>query len=77
VINDNTDSPIPGAIVQRIGDSGEVLEEVTTDSQGRYTLVGLRRGFHKVRASAPNVTTKTRVLDIPNSSQADYIFALS
>jgi Pvc16 N-terminal domain/Carboxypeptidase regulatory-like domain len=77
VISDVDDSPIAGATVQRVGDAGAVLDESTTDSAGRYTFIGLRRGFHTVRASADGVSPKTRVLNIPDGPQGDLVFALS
>jgi hypothetical protein len=63
--------------VQRLGPADAVLEEVSTDAQGRFVFVGLRRGVVRLRASAPGLTAITRDLDLPSAPPEDHVFALS
>jgi hypothetical protein len=71
------DTPIAAAVVRRLDAGGAVLEEVTTDAQGRFSFRGLRRGIVRLEASAPGLTTITRDLDLPVEPPEDHIFALS
>jgi hypothetical protein len=66
-------TPIAGATVERVATG----ETATTDAQGRFTFAGLRRGVHRLRASAPGFTTIQRDLDIPTAPPADHIFRMS
>jgi hypothetical protein len=77
VIDSATQGPLAGATVQRLGSGGVVLEGVTTDAQGRYTFLHLRRGTHTVQASFTGKAALTQDLDIPNDPAAKLIFALS
>lgn len=77
VFKDVDSSPIAGATVQRVTGAGVVLEEVQTDTQGRYILTGLKAGINGLRVSAPGMTTITRDLDVPTGPPDDHIFRLS
>jgi hypothetical protein len=73
VLRNADDSPIAGATVERIATG----ERVLTDAQGRYTFAGLRRGIHRLRASAATMTPIERDLDLPAGPPEDHIFKLS
>jgi uncharacterized protein YfaP (DUF2135 family) len=49
----------------------------TTDSAGRYQLLGLNPGAVQVSASAPGFITDTATVTIPSSGTANQTFALS
>ena len=72
VLRDADSTPIAGATVQRVVTG----ETATTDAQGRYIFTGLRRGIHRLLASAPGFTSLQRDLDIPTGPPADHIFRL-
>jgi hypothetical protein len=71
------ESPVAEATVRRLGPGGAILEETTTDAQGRFTFRGLRRGITRLEASAAGLTTLARDLDLPVAPPEDHIFALS
>jgi hypothetical protein len=73
VLRDADSTPIAGATVQRVVTG----ETATTDTQGRYIFTGLRRGIHRLQASAPGFTSLQRDLDIPTGPPADHIFRLN
>jgi uncharacterized protein DUF4255/carboxypeptidase family protein len=73
VLRNADDSPITGANVERMGTE----ERAQTDAQGRFTFAGLRRGIHRLRASAAGMTPIERDLDIPAGPPEDHIFRLS
>jgi hypothetical protein len=50
--------------------------EAFTDAQGRYSLSGLRRGVHKIRASAPGLGTVERDVNVPDGPPQDHNFEL-
>jgi hypothetical protein len=73
VLRDADGSPLPGAGVVHIANG----ETVLTDAQGRYSFAGLRRGIHRLRASAAGFTPIERDLDLPAGPPEDHIFRLS
>jgi hypothetical protein len=66
-------SPIPGALVERL----DSTESVTTDAQGRFVFTGIVRGIHKFRASASGMTPIERNIDVPADPPATHVFQLS
>ena len=77
VMDGATNAPLAGATVQRLDGGGATLEAVTTDAQGRYTFLGLRRGTHTVRASAPGKAPQQKNLVLPDALPADLVFTLN
>lgn len=73
VLRNVDDSPIAGATVRRVATG----DTVTTDTQGRYSFSGLRRGLHRLRVEAPGLTAIERDLDIPAGPPEEHIFKLS
>lgn len=71
------DTPVAGATVRRLDLVGAVLEETSTDAQGRFSFGGLRRGIVRLRASAAGLAPITRDLDLPIAPPEDHVFALS
>jgi hypothetical protein len=71
------DAPIASATVQRLTMAGEVLDQSTTDAQGRFIFTGLVAGVHRLRATAPAMTPLQRDLDILSAPLADHVFKLS
>ena len=67
------DAPVAGATVLRVATG----EHVLTDSQGRFSFAGLSPGTHRIRVSAPGLTTVERDLDIPNGPLESHVFRLS
>lgn len=67
------DTPVVGAAVLRIATG----EQVFTDSQGRFVFSGLTPGIHRLRVSAPALTTIERDLDLPNGLPASHVFKMS
>ena len=67
------DIPIPGATVTRVATG----QQVTTDSQGRFSFAGLLPGTHRIRTAASGFTTVERDLDIPNGPPNSHVFRLS
>ena len=76
VMDGVANAPIAGATVQRL-DGGSTLEAVTTDAQGRYTFLGLRRGTHTVRASAAGKAPQQKNLILPDALPAELVFTLN
>jgi hypothetical protein len=70
-------TPIRGATVQRLTSTGEVLEQVLTDSQGRYSFAGLRAGVHPLHVEASGHTSIDRTLNVPTGPAADHVFELT
>lgn len=66
-------SPIPGALVERLDSS----DTATTDAQGRFVFTGILRGVHKFRASATGMTPIERNIDVPADPPATHVFQLS
>lgn len=66
-------SPIAGATVNW----NDANVAATTDSQGRYIFIGIRRGVHSFTASAPGMTPVNRNIDIPADPPATHIFQLA
>jgi hypothetical protein len=66
-------APITGATVLRTATG----EQVTTDSQGRFSFGGLLPGRHHFRASATGFTAIERDVTVPNGPPATHIFRLS
>lgn len=66
-------SPIHGASVSRVNST----DTATTDAQGRFVFTGIRRGVHKIRASATGMTPVERDINIPVDPPASYIFKLA
>lgn len=73
VVRATDNAPLPGATVTRL-QNGELA---TTDSQGRYTFSGLRRGVQRFRALAPGMQALERDIDVPVDPPATHTFALS
>ncbi len=73
VLKNADNSPISSATVRRVATG----ESITTDAQGRYTFLGLKRGTHRLRAEATGMTAIERDLNIPDGPPDDYIFKLS
>ncbi len=73
VLKNSDSTPIGGATVTRVATG----QTATTDSQGRYTFAGLRRGVHKLRAEAAGFTAIERDVNIPDGPPDDHIFKLS
>lgn len=74
------ESPIKMAVVQRITADGAVLEEVSTDVNGRFTIVGLTHGTHRLRIGAPGKRTAIQDINVPETADKlpeAYIFRLS
>jgi hypothetical protein len=67
------DSPIPGALVERL----DSKDTATTDAQGRFVFTGIGRAVHKFRASAAGMTPIERNIDVPADPPATHIFKLS
>jgi hypothetical protein len=65
--------PVEGATVRLLAAG----QEITTDSRGRYSFVGLRPGLHRIRASATGLTAVERDVNVPDGPPADHIFELS
>lgn len=72
VLQDSDGKPILGADVLRIATG----EQVKTDSQGRFIFAGLSPGKHRLRASASNLQSLERELDLPNAPLQDHVFRL-
>jgi hypothetical protein len=73
VLNAADDTPVAGAIVERL----QTGEQCKTDSRGQYTFAGLRRGVQKFRASAPAKAPLEQDIDIPAGLADTHIFRLS
>jgi hypothetical protein len=70
-------SPVAGASVDRLDlTTGETLETVTTDAQGRFIFDGLLRGTVRLRASAPGHAPVQRDLNLPATVPDDHVFRL-
>lgn len=65
--------PVSGASVVLVGTG----QETFTDSQGRYSIAGLRRGTHKIRASATGLSTSERDVNVPDGPPQDHDFELT
>lgn len=76
VVRDDNGLPLLGAKVQRRSVSGNVLKEIMTDSQGRYSFAGLNRGNIRLHVEAAGMTAIDRNLSIPDGVASDYIFRL-
>src|ERR1700684_1706832 len=59
-VTDASGAVVPGASVQVTNVDTGVRQTVTTDSQGRYTVVDLLVGNYEVQASAPGFQTVVR-----------------
>jgi hypothetical protein len=71
---------IPDATVQRIlgtGPNQQVVEQVRTDSQGRFVFTGLRGNTHALNATATGFLDLPRTLDITTAAINDHIFRLN
>jgi hypothetical protein len=64
-------SAVPGATVTRVATG----ETVTADERGRFTIVGLRRGAHTLRASWQGLSDEHSV-DVPDGLMAQHTFRI-
>ena len=80
VLRASDDSPIPNATVQRVSGTApnqKVLEEVTSDYQGRFVFNGLHGTTHTFKAKAPGSADELRTLDITTAAINDHVFRMS
>lgn len=73
VLTQAGDQPIAGATVRRLATG----DEVTTDTQGRFSFSGLRPGIHRFRASAPATTPVEQNIDVPGGDAQSHVFRLA
>lgn len=67
------DVPIAGATVLRVG----TTDQTTTDAQGRFSFARLRRGVHRLRATAPGMSTDEHNVNVPAGPPEEHIFKLT
>jgi len=77
VLKNADNSPIPGATVHATCAAPSFDQSVTTDSQGRYAIAGMRPGTYHLSAAAAGFSAIDRDLDIPTGPPDDHIFKLS
>lgn len=69
--------PIVGAQVGRLQANGKVLEETTTDAQGRFAFHLVPPGTYKVQAVAPGYAADTKDVTVTSgTTTADVLFRL-
>jgi hypothetical protein len=77
VLRNDTSAPIPNASVERLTAANLVLETTTTDEQGRFSFVDLRRGALRLRASGAGLGPTIFTLTIPDALAVEHVLKLS
>ncbi len=72
-----TSRPAVNVPVRLVRFSGEIIDQITTDSRGRFRFVNLQRGYYKVIINAPGFGPAQQEADLTLLFKAYLLFALT